>query len=493
MDALNDYLENLAELGSPESRGSFTVAANQVWSRLRQSLNDEFGSPRYLLRWLHQQGAPEIRLQSDRKGLTIRAALPAVPAPESLDYAGSDIDLTRSFVSLEKLPSAQSRFELDDGATRWRWNSERWDSLESSGGREFEAQFSGGSHLISRWTENLQSRFQFSPVPIHWNQKRVSGPYSFAFPVLVWRHLPRREPGRQLSFIIKPPPSALGQYRTHRHPQTDVALAMACGPCNGFWTLRHGELSPLPQANTMLPGLGGLIQAEHLRLDIQGETLVKSSELQSLLRSFRNESLDMVLQLYNLESPLTPAQAEGGFLGLIGVLLHLLDEQRFTEGHLLAEWLRPSLAAGSALENFRYGHTFDLICSLLAEPAGHPQTALRWQKQADNRVREQAVGFPAVREEALLINARLELRARRGKTRGLSGDLYSRLLQLAHQQKKRGEFARAASIFHLLGHSFQTGDPERLEHFQSAVECDPSPTYRAALKEETHHAATRNT
>ncbi len=484
VDALTDYLEGLACLGSQESRGSFTIAPDQLWTRLRQSMNNGQNAPQALLRWLHAQKTPNIVLDGDSTGLSVRAHLPTPVTPKALDYAGADIDLARTVAAIETLGDSKTSLEIDDGATRWSWSSAEWKTIESQGQREFQAHFSAGPKLVSEWARRLQSCFRFSPTPITWNHQQLSGPYSFTFPALVWRHLRPLERSESRPLLVKSPAEALEQYRVPRHQDVEAAIALARGPCDGFWLLHHGELLPVPRANKELPGFGGVILAQRLRVDIQGDNVVENSDLIRLLHSFRDEAVDMALQLYNRESLLTVEQAESGFPGLLTVLLHLLDGQRFTEGHLLAEWLRANLSAGNFLQDFRHGYTFDTLCSLLAEPAGHPQTALRWQKQAEARLREQPSRFSAVREEALLINARLELRARRGQPRRLSGDLHSRLLQFAHQLKSRGERERAASVFHLLGHSFQPGDPQRREHFEEAVECFPSANYTSALTEE---------
>ena len=164
--------------------------------------------------------------------------------------------------------------------------------------------------------------------------------------------------------------------------------------------------------------------------------------------------------------------------------MHLLDQQRFTEGHLIAEWLGPSLASGRILEQFRYGYTFDQLRSLLAEPAGHSQTAVRWSKHAESRLRRRGALDRDQVEEALLITARLELRARRNSPRGLSGHLHGRLLQLAQQLKVRGETARAASVFMMLAQALHPGTPERLVHLNQAVDCSPERRYQKALAQE---------
>ncbi len=196
----------------------------------------------------------------------------------------------------------------------------------------------------------------------------------------------------------------------------------------------------------------------------------------------------MALQLYHHRPMLSPIQAESGFLGLQTVLLLLLDEQRFTEGNLLAQWLRDCLGSSSRLlEDFRIGYTFDRLCALMAEPAGQPQASLRWNKAAENRARETALKQPEKAEEALLITARLELRARRPQREKLSGDTQGRLAQLAYRQQSRGRHADAAATFLLLGSAAPEGEAARFDFLEQAAVCGDQaglPAYRERLSRE---------
>lgn len=489
MDALDEYLESLAGLGSTLERGSFSLAQGELWPRLRKSIPDGRGALRFLLRWLHARETRSIQLDSRRGSFTVSASLDEVPHPSDLDFSGRDLDLARALIGAEQLASARWSLELDNGVSRCSQQTSAvgsWQPLDTFGRREVVAKFSGISSLVSAWAGETAKAFRHSPIPITWNQTMLSGPYSFTFPVLAWRHLRRKNPGGAAPLTVKPPVESLESYRTIRHESADIALALSAGRLTDptFELLRDGELLPLTGVPHELIGLGGVLQSERISTDLGGDRIVNSHELQKLLATFRDEALDMALQLYNRKEALTPEQADGGFLGLQSILLHLLDQQRFTEGHLLAEWLGPSLQRGKVLQQFRFGYTFDRLRSLLAEPAGHPQTALRWHKQAEARIREQTGFDRSIVEEALLINARLELRARRDNPRGLSGDLHGRLLRLAHQLKARREYRRSASIFLLLGHSFHPGHPERLEHLIEAAHCCEEPPYTTALAEE---------
>ncbi len=489
MDALDDYLDALAGLGPVLDRGSFSLAQGELWPRLRRSITDGRGALRFLLRWLHARDAQTIRLDSGRGSFTVNASLSEIPNPSDLDFSGRDLDLARALIGAEQLSSAQWSLEFDNGVSRYSQQTSavgRWQSVDSLGRQEIVAEFKGASGIVSSWAGETSVSFRHSPIAITWNKKLISGPYAFTFPVLAWRHLRRRMPGDGPPLLVKAPPETLESYRTPRHQDADVALALsACQLASpSFELLRHGELLPVIGVERELAGLGGVIRSERFSTDLNGDRVINSPELQRLLQTFRHEAVDMVVQLYHRQVPLTPEQADGGFLGLQAVLLYLLDQHRFTEGHLLAEWLGPSLERGKVLQQFRFGYTFDRLRSLLAEPAGRPQTALRWHKQAEARLREQTGFDRSIVEEALLINARLELRARRDNPRGLSGDLHGRLLQLANQLKNRREFRRSASIFLLLGRSFLPGHPERLEHLTEAARCCEEPPYTTALAEE---------
>ena len=488
MDALDDFLDSLAGLGTASDRGCFTVARSEIWSRLRSSLHFGEGAPRHFLRWLHARQAESIRIDAQRDRLTITASLDEALPHDTLDYSGHDIDLARALVGAEMLNLSSVTLELDDGVTRKATSTGlgSWTELVSLGRKEVVLRLTGCSTLVPRWAEEIARAFRHSTTAVFWNQTLLSGPYRFAFPVLAWRQLRRRTALNQPPLVLDSPREALESFQAVRFEKTDVALALGYAQLSSpaFELLRFGELLPLSGTSVRaLSGLGGVLRSEQFPTDIGGDVVSEGPEMVAILTSLRDEAVDMALQLYH-RGPLTPEQADASFFGLQSVLLHLLDSQRFTEGHLLAEWIGPSLEKGKLLSNFRYGFTFDRLRSLLAEPAGHPQTAFRWHRQAEARLREESGRDRASAEEALLINARLELRARSDNPRGLSGDLHGRLLQLANQLRGRGHYERAASVFLLLAHSFRPTAPERLEHLLEASRCCLQPPYTDALAQE---------
>jgi hypothetical protein len=222
-------------------------------------------------------------------------------------------------------------------------------------------------------------------------------------------------------------------------------------------------------------------------LDLEGNKPVWNQSIEALVAGFKDEAVDMAIQLYRRESPLEAGQAESIFLGMQSVLLHLLDHQRFTEGHLLASWLRPQIEDSRVLQDFRNGYTFDKICALLAEPAGQPQTSIRWNKHAEARVREQSGRLPATVDAALLIAARLEMRSRRNQAHQLSGDTRGRLVQLARREEQRQRHLEAAEAFLMLGMSLPPGDAQRLEFLTEAASCGKKaglPYYAGVLARE---------
>lgn len=502
MDALSKHLDSLASLGTSDGQGHFTLSPEQVWERLRQALPDGSGSLRFLLRWLHARSASEISIVADRaSGLLVQAifgapaALPALARGEQPDLSGRDIDLARCAVAAQML-QLPLEVSFDDGqhSLLTDFQSEpMWRRGPGSGQVRVCATYRPGRQHWSgvlAWEQDTRRRFRCSPLPVGWNEAAFSGPYSFDVPVLIWRHLRPREPDGP-PLIVMAPRTARASFRAVRPRQSDVVLGMLMGSPSGegrgFELLRHGELLPLPQAERELAGFGGVIRDDSLPVDLEGDKPVWTSELQSLVAGFKDEAVDMALQLYHLEPPLEPHQAEAVFLSLQSVLLHLLDHQRFTEGHLLADWLRARLAESELLHDFRTGYTFDRICSLLAEPAGHPQTAARWRKSADARVREASARDREVVDEALLVTARLELRSRRNHSCQLTGDTQARLAQLAFRQERGGRYREAADIFMMLAMALLPGDRERIDYLTQAARCGQQaglPYYAGVLARE---------
>ena len=487
MDALKEHLESLASFGTTESQGLFTVAGNQVWERLRQALPDGNGSLSFLLRWLHARGAREIAIREARPhSLTVtaefaEAALAGMCADEGLDMAGRDIDFARAAVASQLL-GLPLNWEVERGETRYSRDfagQDHWqrNSIEAGGSR-IRACYTFTRpqwYQVAAWEKSVKRSFRASPLPLSWNGSVLSSAYSFDMPVLVWRHL-RPQELTTSPLLVTAPRTAIESFRAARPIRADVVLGMMMGFPSGdqaeIELLRHGELLPLPMAGRELAGFAGVIRDDGHPLDIQGTHPVWNAELQALVASFAEEAVDMALQLFGRETPLTSREAESIFLGMQSVLLHLLTYQRFTEGHLLAEWLRVRMGGDSGvLKGFRAGYTFDRICAYLAEPAGQPQTALRWSKSADARVREVSARQPEVADEALQISARLELRARRNQASQLSGDTQARLCQLAFRQERRGQYEEAADLHLLVATALPPSDPERMEALRNAARC----------------------
>jgi hypothetical protein len=484
MDALSEHLESLAGLGTLDSEGAFTLAPDQVWSRLRQALPNGLGALRFLLRWLHARGAEEISIDSQQgqDRLTVSAPIRGVaelPAPvqgAELDFSGTDIELARAAASLELLPGCSLTLAIDDKSTRYTRQIDQgkpdWSASPSSGRREIVATCVVAPWSLCRvWQQETAQKFRLSPLPIRWNGELLSQPYAFSCSVLAWRHLRRKEHGA-VTMPVMAPPDAVLDFQAARYDNVDVVLGLRLGPAGGepFHLLRLGESMPLPQARKELSGFSGVIRAAHFPVDLQGLQPVWGGELEATVASFKDEAVDMALQLYHLEPPLSQKQAQAAFPGLQSVLLHLLDSQRFTEGHLLAEWLRARLQGSPILQDFRSGYTFDKLCALLAEPAGHAQTAILRNKHAEQRVRES--GEPEKADEALLIAARLEMRARKGRPVRLGGDLEARLAQLARRELHRGRFAESAAIHGMLAMAFASGSGERHQYLTEAARAE---------------------
>lgn len=487
MDALNEHLESLASLGTLNSRGAFSLARDQVWERLRQALPDGNGSLRFLLRWLHVRGASEVRIRVDRPHslsviatLSEPALLPASSRGEELDLAGHDIDLARATVG-SKLLGVALRWELDDGESCFSCDfsaGDHWQvSPSTQSGPAIRATYTFNRQQwprVAEWEQSVKKAFRCSPISLRWNEDVVSGPYSFDVPVLVWRHLrPAETKGSPL--LVTAPRTAVESFRAARPIHADVVLGMmmgfACSERSEIELLRQGELLALPEAGRELAGFAGMIRDDDHPLDLEGARPVWNTRMQGLVSGFADEAVDMAVQLFHRQPPLEPRQAESIFLGMQSVLLHLLTHQRFTEGHLLAEWLRERMGDGGLLKGFRAGYTFDRICALLAEPAGHPQTALRWTKSADARVRQQTSRQPEVVDEALQIVARLELRARRNQENQLSGDTQGRLSQLAFRLERRGRYQEAADLYLMLGTALSRSNPDRMDILLQAARC----------------------
>ena len=487
MDALKEHLESLASLGTVESRGVFTVAGDQVWERLRQALPDGNGSLRFLLRWMHARGAHEIAIRETRPhSLTVtaefaEAALAGVCDEEGLDLAGRDIDFARA-TAASQLLGLPLNWEVKAGEARYTRdfaNQDAWQrEFVDAGNARIQGSYSFTRQqwsLVAAWEKSVKRGFRASPLPLSWNGASLSSAYNFDVPVLVWRHL-RPQELRTSPLLVTAPRTAIESFRAARPIRTDVVLGMMMGFPSGdqpeIELLRHGELLPLPVAGRELAGFAGMIRDDEHPLDIQGSHAAWNAELQALVTSFADEAVDMALQLFRRETPLTSREAESIFLAMQSVLLHLLTQQRFTEGHLLAEWLRAQMGRDSGvMKGFRAGYTFDRICAYLAEPAGQPQTALRWSKAADARVREASARQPEVADEALQISARLELRARRNQARQLSGDTQARLCQLAFRQERKRRFEEAADIHLMVARALPPSGPERIEALQNAARC----------------------
>lgn len=483
MDALHRHLDTLASVGSRDSQGSFTLAESQVWNRLRQALPDGRGSLRFLLRWLHARGASAIAVLESRDALEVIAdfkdpsPLPNLGQGQEWDLAGLDLDLARGATAAQML-ELPVQVAWDDGNRCYRKilpSEDSWALSDGSGKAQIRLTYRLSSRhrpRVTEWEALTKTRFRASPCPLSWNGTPVSGPYAFSVPVLVWRHLRPLAPSEH-PMLITNPRTAIESYRTTRHQRIDVVLGMLMGMPSGdrpeFELLKHGELLPLEGAENELAGFGGLIRADHQPLDLGGDRPVWNDELNALVATFKDEAVDMALQLYRREPSLEPREAASVFLGMQSVLLHLLDQQRFTEGHILAEWLRPKLDGSTILQGFHYGYTFDRICALLAEPAGHPQTSIRWRRSAEERARAQAARSPGIADDALLIAARLELRARRDQPEQLSGDTQGKLSQLAFRQDRRGLHKEAAEISVLLAMALPPGHPQRREHLIRAA------------------------
>lgn len=482
MDALADHLESLASLGTLESRGEFTLAQDQVWTRLRQGLSSGEGSLRFLLRWLHARQVASVAISATKTSLTVRAALraetklPAIGQGDELDLSGADIDLARAVVGAQMLEPMQLVLQVDTGERLYRRDfaqNPSWERHDSAGQPCLSAVYELGkpnAALADRWRLEIARRFRASPLDITWNGSPLSGAYTFSCPVLAWRNL-RRERPALWPLRIQPPETAVASFQTARHPDADVALGLCMGPPpeTPFELLRHGELLPLPQAQRELTGITGLIRAEDAPLDLQGDSVIWTESLQTLATSLKDEAVDIILQLYALSPPLSADKAEAAFLGVQSVLLHLLDHQRFTEGHLLASWLRQRVEGSAVLRGFRNGYTFDKLSALLAEPAGQPQTATRYRKEADQRVRELSANDRSVVDEALLIAARLEMRARRDQPVKLSGDLQGKLAQLGFREAQRSRYAESARAYGMLALAFPPGHDERKQHLEEAA------------------------
>lgn len=492
MDALERHLDELADFGTVDSRGSFTLDANHAWERLEKALVDGQDALRFCLRWLHRFGAANIDIQPSKRSkvLTLKGALS--PSDRNLhssrdadfDLSGKDVDLARGIVSFRQLEFSTMTLECCDGANRRIMNlfeDAAWERQPSQEELSFALTVTNpGSvkKLFSDWRKSIEVSFRHSPIPIFWDGKRLSGPYTFSSSECpVWRHL-RAIDSQRFPVTVRPPTGALESYHAKRHQKISVVLGLSSAspvekkggpppPLASFHLLYQGEMLPL-ETSRNLAGFEGFLRVDDQPLTLEGRRPVLNQALKAMLGGLKEEALDMVVQLYRSEPPASPEILEKSFLGIKTVLLYLLDQQRFVEGFQICQWLMTAIEESSVLEDFRTGYTFDKIMAMMAEPAGQPQTAIRFHRRADKLVSQGLRANPGLTVEALMIAASLEIRARNGQAERLTSDTQNRLLSQAIYCSRQNRLSESATLYRILGQSLPPDDNRRWRHLIEA-------------------------
>ncbi len=488
MDALERHLDELADLGTVESAGSFTLDASHAWERLENALVDGQDALRFCLRWLHRFGAKDIDILQTKKAnaLTLKGAL--YPEQRSLhstrdgdfDLSGWDIDLTRAIVSFRQLEFSTLTLECCDGTTRRTISLFEDSAWEREPSRE-ELSFTltaihsmSLKQLLQDWRKSVEISFRHSPIPIRWNSQRLSKPYVFSSDCAVWRHLLAKTRDRSV-VTVQPPISAVQSFHATRHETISVVLGLSPGtlllkgsrPTAAFHLLHQGELLPL-ETSRNLGGFEGFLRVDDHPLTLAGRRPVLNQALKEILAGLKEEALDMVVQLYRSEQPPPTDLLEKNLAGIETVLLYLLEKQRFVEGFQLCQWVQTALEMSKIYQDFRTGYTLEKILAMMAEPAGQPQTALRFHREAEKRVTKGLRDNPGLNVEALLIAASLEIRARNGQAERLTSDTQNRLLNQAIYCARQNRNAESISLYRVLGQSFPVGDHRRWRHLIDA-------------------------
>ncbi len=483
-DSLDQHLQRLAEVGQLESQGHFTVAQDRVWESLNSALDNDRALVRFAARWLIKSGAQKITIETTSlsRRLLITADLNATSSQQfetlsrgsDLDYAGSDIDLARAVVSAKKAGAKSIGLRLEDGALRWTRDFSKqdpWSKEQAQGAPRARAllelvlgPFSAASKA---WQSALEENFHHSPIPILWNGKRVDLGFSLKEPILVWRHLLPRE-GPRSTAAFRPPHDCLETFRIVRFPQTEVIMGLGRAQHSCFVVLRHGDRIAWHRQD-FLPGFQVLVRDSRLNTSVDGLRVAETGELKSLLQALREEALDMLLQLYRLEPEVEPKRLLDCLEAVEAVLLHLLDQKRWTEGYRLMAWLRNRLNVSNRLLAPEQAYTLYRLGTLLAEPAGHPGVTQLWMKHA--RELSQSVGQQdrSFAVKTLLIDAHLEFRSRRGEKESLSADTRSRLHLAALREHREGRFEPAYRLMHTLARSFPAKHDQGWLHLLEAA------------------------
>jgi hypothetical protein len=500
MAALEELLEGFREGGVRESSGEFTLAPDHVWKGLAHSLSDPEDLPRFLMRWLvsHPCQPQSIKVRTTGTSLTF-CALEILhpnricPAP-LLDYAGKDIDLSRAIICAEKFTSEPVILRLSHLTEGWiaefNGGPGLWRSDSSKPSQKFEVEISLAKNEFSRlsktWKVTLKSRFGHCPADIRWNQESLNASFQFSTPTLVWRRiLPLNSDFPLVSF--QPPEGfVVDSYVSQKHPHSEILMAIGDKPEGSLRVLHQGEALSLDRPG-FLPGFEILINTNRLTLDMQGTSVVQNDDYEQLLQELRGEAYDMVLQLYRATPPLAAEVIARHLLPLESALLYLLDQQRYTEGHLLAQWIESAAGSTIAHRRFRDAYTFLRASYHFAAQSNQPRTAETFASKAKRLVLQTGSTDSAYPVEGALIDAHLEAKIRRDEPDQLTHHTRSHLHLLAIRCRQRGQVEHAYRLFFVLVKSLQNITPEHLDIWFEAVELANELSKRKALRRLARH------
>ena len=486
MESIDEHLQRLAEEGSAESEGQFTVASEQVWSRLEKSLSSgqEFGN--CLTRWLVSRGAREIRVSENASQgtLTFRALLDSEEQEwrqmdealnRGFDYSGQDLDLARAIVSaaLLKFKSLSLTFPFE--GTEYSCDllnreapAEQGTSVES----HMSVSLRRSSFSLRQFKDqrkSLQRNFCHSPIPVIWGQSCLSRPLEALADACVWRHLTPRNEVSFPKLAVSPPKACLEFFRTERHPNSEIYMGLSRQKQTAIYAIHHGHCFAIERPG-FLAGFVIVLQSEDTRLDMTGTAIVRDLKLQDLLDSLKSEAYDMMLQLFNIRTGLEPKVISDNFCALESVLLNLVEDKRFAEGYVLVKWLEDAwsriVVGNSSLDCF----TFAEMCRLFASRANHPKTSLRWAERAKAIEGEMVKTSPEFRVQALLTRSRLDVRSRRGES-PLMGHDSERALHLgAIRCQREGDHLNASRLFDTLSSAFAEDQGDHWTHKANSAE-----------------------
>lgn len=492
MATLDELLSDLAKDGEREGTGTFTLSSEQAWKGLRHSIAAPKLLPVFILRWLYRRlQASQVEIAVLAKGSTLGLTASCHESltwcgqhPPFLDFSGADLDLTRAVVCAEKLKASSICLEIDTGGERHvaRFScagEPEWELKESTGRREVCFSTVLAKRIPKGWGSEIEKLFCYSSVPIVWNSKSINRPVSFQYSTAVWRRvLPQNKELGQLSFL--PPSNCPIYFVCARHEDTEILMGLSSAGFSRCRLIYCGQLFEL-QTVGFPTGFEIIINTTSLRLDIQGSSVVLDQLYRKLRREIREESYDMVLQLFRLEPPVEPSILSCAFRGVESAILHLLDEQRYFEGFVLAEWLDRQTSGYRPPRHFQEEYTFLKLTAMLSERAKQHLTARSFSARAKQLVMESGSSDSPFRVEAALIDASLEAKFRRGEEDRLSHHTRSNLHLLGVRERQKGKQEQAFRIFFVLATSLASLTNEHIDVWFDAMELAKSLGKRRAL------------